>query len=329
MKSEKTSGRAAALLSQALDVLRRADHAPDSPVRAFLRAAERREFRRSAKRLRAGKAQPRNENLPAAELAEIYERTVQRDEIFEQTYREFERITFELGDVLAENDPEERKTLDAAIDEIERTAKENGPASEAAARYRHLHFLGWIGRQSHSYKRRQRSPASPRIPAPRPAVEAPKEPVVIPLQGSDLLFVHVGPGAAWIGSQGRGYQRVGTIFIMPDGKHLIACVGGAGYIVDVDSRTLVEEIGTDVSQVDVAVVSHDASLTLLFVHHDDGTLEAFGKSGRLWKTDPIGAGGFRNMALRNGVLSGEARHPSGEGRVDFSVEIATGNVRLA
>jgi len=201
--SEKTSGRAAALLHQALDVLRRADHAPASPVRAFLRAAERREFRRGAKRLRAGKAQPRNPNISAGELAEIYERTVQRDEIVEQTLREFERITFQLGDVLAENDPEERKTLDAAVDEIVRTAKENGPASEAGARYQHLQILASIGRKTHSHKRRQRARAvtPPPIPPPPPVAD-------IPLAGSDLsVHICTGDDPSWIGSPTCGDQR--------------------------------------------------------------------------------------------------------------------------
>jgi hypothetical protein len=327
--SEKTSGRAAALVNQALDVLRRADQAPRSPVRAFLRAAERREFRRSVKRLRTGKAQPLNPNIPAGELADIYERAVRRDEILEQSAREFERITVQLGDVLAEKDPEERKTLDAAIDEIERAAKENGPASEAAARYRHLQILAWIGRQTHFHKRRQRAPAPPPVPSPRPAVAAPKEPVVIPLAGSDLS-IRIGTGAdpSWIGSPPRGDQRISTFLCMPDGNHLIACAAGAAYIINAASRTLVEEIGTDIVNIDMAIASRDPALTLFFVYHEDGTIEALGKSGRLWRTEPIGTGAFRNAAFENGVLSGEARDASGEGWVRFAVEVATGGVRV-
>src|SRR6185436_20146576 len=40
------------------------------------------------------------------ELADIYDRTVERDEILEQALRDFKRITRELGCVLEENDPE-------------------------------------------------------------------------------------------------------------------------------------------------------------------------------------------------------------------------------
>ena len=41
-----------------------------------------------------------------------------------------------------------------------------------------------------------------------------------------------------------------TIAMMPDGKHLFVSAQGAGYIIDLKSRTLVEEIGTDVVRSD-------------------------------------------------------------------------------
>src|SRR5229473_5227798 len=106
MKNDNASERAVALVNEALDVLQRSEHAPDSPVNTFLKAKMRREFRRGAKRLRERKSQPRFRNLHTAdELADIYERTVQRDEIIEKGVRDFRRITLDLGRVLEENDP--------------------------------------------------------------------------------------------------------------------------------------------------------------------------------------------------------------------------------
>jgi hypothetical protein len=67
----------------------------------------RRELRRRAKRLRRGQAEPRYANLHTAEqLADVYERTIERDEILEQKKRDFERIGHDLSRVLEENDPE-------------------------------------------------------------------------------------------------------------------------------------------------------------------------------------------------------------------------------
>src|SRR3954452_22385464 len=110
MKNDNASERATALVHEALDVLQRADHAPDSPVNAFLTAKLRRGFRRTAKRLRRRKAQPRYGNLHTSEeLADVYERTVQRDEILEQGLRDLQRITEDLGRVLEETNPRSEK----------------------------------------------------------------------------------------------------------------------------------------------------------------------------------------------------------------------------
>src|SRR4051794_25359167 len=109
VKNDRSPERAASLLHQALDVLRRADHAPHSPM-AFQPAKKRRELRRAVKRLRSGQAEARYKNLHnSEELADLYEQAVQRDEILDQAVREFTRISLQLGRVLEENDPEVRK----------------------------------------------------------------------------------------------------------------------------------------------------------------------------------------------------------------------------
>jgi len=344
MKQDNASQRAVALIHEAVDVLQRAGNAPDSPVNAFLPARLRREFRRTAARLRQNRAQPRYRNLHTSEeLADIYERTVQRDEILEQALRDFKRITRDLGRVLEENDPEVGKTIETLIREAKRSAEEHGPGSEAARRYRQLQLLAWLGQQYHSHKRRQRSPVPRRVPlAPDPSVERRNQMtaaellasppssgeavIAIPPDGNDSgrgrIFLRIGTGeGSWIGSFERGHASVSTIFMMPDGKHLFVSAEGAGYVIDAKSRTLVEEIGTEITG-----VMRDDPMTLFFVNHNDRCLEAFGKSGRLWKTDTIGSGGFRRMAITADAIVGEARHPSRPGWARFSVKLATGEV---
>lgn len=347
MKNDNAAERAAALVHEALDVLQRAGNAPDSPVNTFLPAKLRREFRRGAERLRRRKAQPRYRNLHTSEeLADIYERTVRRDEIIEQGRRDFKRITRDLGRVLEENDPEVGKAMETLIVEAERAAEEHGPGSEAAQRYRHLQMLAWLAQRSHSHHRRGRLPAPLNIPlASDPSVEARNQAtaaevlasppssgeavIAIPPDGKDSgrgrIFLRIGAGeASWIGSFERGHMNVSTIFMMPDGKHLFVSAEGAGYVIDAQSRTLVEEIGTE-----IAGVMRDDPMTLFFVDHNGMSLEAFGRSGRLWKTDAIGSGGFRRMAITDDKLVGEARHPSRPGWAGFSVKLATGEVRFA
>jgi hypothetical protein len=96
---------------------------------------------------------------------------------------------------------------------------------------------------------------------------------------------------------------------MPDGKHLFVSAEGAGHIIDFKSRTLVE-IGTDITG-----VMRDDPMTVFIVDHNGTSLEAFGQTGRLWKTDPTGAGGFRQVAVTGTSLVGEARviHPGRAG----------------
>ena len=75
--------------------------------------------------------------------------------------------------------------------------------------------------------------------------------IAIPPEGMDSgrvrVFVRIGTEEwTWFGSFERDRQRVSTACVMPDNKHLFVSVEGAGYILDAQSRTLVETIGTDV-----------------------------------------------------------------------------------
>jgi hypothetical protein len=345
MKNLNASQRAAALVHEAIDVLQRAGQAPTSPVNTFLKAEMRRKFRRGAKRLRAGKSQPRYRNLHTAEeLADIYERTVQRDEMLERGIRDFQRITLDLGKVLEENDPAVGPAIDTLIADAARSAEEQGPGSEAALRFRLLRFVAWLAGRAHSHWRRQRPPAWRVSPAPDSSIEArhqltaaevldsPPPPgqavVAIPPEdshsGRRRMFLRIGIGdAAWTGSFETGRMSVSTIALMPDDKHLFVSAEGAGYIIDLKSRTLVEEVGTD-----VAGVMTDRPRTLFVVDHEGMSLEAFGKSGRLWKTERISSGGFRETAITDDSIIGKARRSSPPGWVGFSVNLATGDVRF-
>jgi ElaB/YqjD/DUF883 family membrane-anchored ribosome-binding protein len=169
MKNQNASQLATALVQEAVDVLQRAGKAPDSPVNTFRPAKERRELRRLAMRLRQRKAQPRYRNLHTSdELADICERTVQRDDI-EQARADFLRITRDLERIVDENGAEVGEAVAELVMKAQRSAEELGPGSEAAERYRSLQFLSWLGDQYHRRSRRQKVAApsafrSQRIP---------------------------------------------------------------------------------------------------------------------------------------------------------------------
>jgi hypothetical protein len=261
MNDDTTSERAVALTHQYFEVLQRAENAPASPVTAFLTAKKRRALRRDAARLRQGKAEPRYKNLHSADqLAALYERTVQRDEIFEQTVRDFNRIARELERIREENPSELQKAMAAFVLEAKQSAEEQGPGSAAARRYGQVQLIASLANRQHSQRRRQRAPAPPGVaPAPDSSAQAwwreiaaeiltsppsPDEPVIsIPPQGQDSgrerMFLRIGIGKkSWIGSFECGHTNASTVRMLPDLKHLFVAAGGAGYVIDAKSRTL-------------------------------------------------------------------------------------------
>jgi hypothetical protein len=344
-KNESPAERAVALVNETLDVMRRTECVPDSPLNTFLTAEMRRKCRRYARLLREEKAEPRYRNLHTAEeLAGIYERAAKRDEIRDQGKRVLHRLSLELTRIRKENAAEVEKAMVMLVREAARLAEEQGPGSEAAHRFRLILFLAWVARQSRNHSRKSRAPFRLRVSAAQdPSVQAryeltaaevlaappPHEAVIaIPPEGEGSgrprVFLRIGVGeSAWIGSFEIGHMNVGTVSLLPDGKHLFVSAKGAGYIIDLESRTLVDVVGLHVAGVRV-----DASRTVFLIDHDGMRLEAFGKTGRLWKTDPISFRGFRNTAITDTSVIGEARHPSRPGWAAFCVDVATGEVRF-
>ena len=330
-------------MHEALDVLQRAEHAPDSPMSAFQTAEMRRTLRREAKRLREHQLEPRYKNLHnAEELADIYERTVRRDEIIEKGMRDFHRITLNLGRIVNDNGLAVEKRIAALVMEAERAAEEHGPGSEAAQRYRLLQMLGWLGQQGHDHRRKPGAPFPWKVSLARdPSVAArferiaaesldslpPGEPVIaIPPDGRNSgggrVFLRIGLGeASWVGSFERGHASGTTVYLMPDGEHLWVSAEGAGYILEMKSRTLVEKVGTE-----VVGVFRDEAMTVFVVDHDGMSLEAFGRSGRLWKTDRFGCGEFRRLGITDTSIIGETRQPFPPWWACFSVKLDTGEV---
>lgn len=300
MKNQKTSERVAELMHEMIDVFQRGESIPDSPIETIAPAKTRRHLRRTAERLRRGEIQPRSKNLFTAEqLADLCENTARRDEMFHQAKADFVRLGRALAR-LVEEDPEgARRSMDEVFGEALRLARKHGPASKAAARYRQLVRLTHLAHMYSSDRRRQKKldPARRAMahdPSKRlfltPAellARAPDGEAVLPFpavgedSGRSRLLIRIGVGASsWIGSFECGLTRASTIFIMPDGKHLFVLAYGAGYILDLKSRTLVERSGTE-----IVGVRRDPEMTLFVVNHNNVIFEAFGPEGRLWKRE--------------------------------------------
>jgi len=238
---------------------------------------------------------------------------------------ELKRITFALGRVLKDEGAAVAMTFDAIYNETE---AETLPL---------IQELIAVTTRLGSRSRRQKGATKPNVPTRSrlqllheltaiKILERPpaKEPVIaIPAEnsGRERLLMRIGVRQfAWVGSFERGNTETNTVQLMPDG-HLLVVACGAGYIVDRTSHALTEKIGDAVTP-----VGRDESGSLFIVNHDDKILECFGPRGRLWKTAPLGAGGFRGLTITADELRGEARQTSESEWAGFAVKLATGKV---
>lgn len=304
-------------------------------------------MRRLADGLDQGEIDPLFENLyTGKQLAALFRATITRDEIREETREEFFRLAHEIGRCIAEDPPGTRQVFEDFWRETLLASNAGGPGSEGECRWRQLQKLEKFVKSCRFEKRRGRGskgpPARPaedevrhRIPLVPAQVltSAPAGETIFPFpavsEASEdervLMRIGIGP-SSWIGSFEPGTKEVNAAFIMPDGEHFFVSALGAGYRIDLASRTLVERLGNE-----VVGIHRDAGMTLFLIEHNGVSLEAFGVATRLWKTAPLGVGGLRNIALCDDPIVevvGEALQSSGEW-AEFSVNVVTGEVRIA
>jgi hypothetical protein len=129
-------------------------------------------------------------------------------------------------------------------------------------------------------------------------------------------------GNEWIGNFQPGLSSFSAVEVLPAAKHVLVVSGGAGYIVDPATQSLVREIGGAI----IGLFRYE-SANLLVVNHQGIAFEAIGATGTVWKTGRISWDGFRNLRFATDEIVGEAWRPFGsEEWVPFSVNILTGQV---
>jgi hypothetical protein len=128
-------------------------------------------------------------------------------------------------------------------------------------------------------------------------------------------------GHEWVGNFQPGLSRFSAVEVLPNGKHVLVVSGGAGYIVDPATRSLMRELGGAI----IGLLRYE-SANLLVVNHQGIAFEAIGSSGTVWKTARISWDGFRNVRVAADEIVGEAWRPFGQEWVPFSVNILNGQV---
>jgi hypothetical protein len=331
MKAKYESERTAALIEEALAILECLENAPESPLTTFLPIKLRRTARRSAKQLRKGQLVPKHPTIHDPEdLATILEHAAGRDEVVERAGQTLLRLGREIRRVAAEEGQAAINTFNTIFNDAAAGFTTYGPDSVPGRQYQRLMFFVSIGTEHEAEGRRgkkgsfaDRIPGLRRDPSTQARWEATAAEILISLPAGETVFafpaeesgsgrgrvlMRIGVGnASWIGSFERGDKGPSTVQAMPGNTRIFVSAAGAGYVIDVLSRTLVERTGND-----VAGVIRDEPRTLFVVNHDGVMLEAFDAEGRLWKTGPLGAGGLRNFGLECDEICVEARQANDE-----------------
>lgn len=326
------------LMTEANELVQRLQDVPQSPL-PYLPLKQRWRYRRLASRLRKGRLRPRFRNLFSAEgLAAMCERAIQRDEQLEKLMARIWPLVGEISLLIDELVAVADEEAAAQLDELRRAARQFGPQSDAATyvrqvnasrrqrkeEWRELRALSAMnaptpGVQRELFERfRVMAAESVREPAPGEAVLSfPAEDKL----GAEPLLLRIGLDEyRWLGRFRRGRTNAIAVDLMPDQQTLLVVAGGAGYLIDVETHTLVCELGDEIT----GYIRQDAE-GLAFLDHAGITLEAFGAEGRRWHTGRLGAGGIRNFSFIEGHVVLQVRQPDDQW-ADLAINAETGEV---
>jgi hypothetical protein len=137
------------------------------------------------------------------------------------------------------------------------------------------------------------------------------------------LVVRVIPrvGAPWVGNFQRqmptGHD---AIHVHPDWSHLLVIAGGIAYLVEPESRTLVEILGSHLCW------SLDFPEHQLFVFHNGIAFRAFGAAGRCWDSRRVSWDGIRVETVSFPTLTGTAWTFDDDRWIPFVLQLETGEV---
>jgi hypothetical protein len=125
----------------------------------------------------------------------------------------------------------------------------------------------------------------------------------------------------WVGNFQGGFGKCQGVFVHPNGCHLIVVATGQAYIVEPESRALLDHFGADIASV-VEVPEIDA---LLFTN--GLWFEAYGASGLLWRSRRVSWDGVRSLSRTKLTLHGEAYSPLDDAWHPFSLDLASGHAK--
>lgn len=126
-------------------------------------------------------------------------------------------------------------------------------------------------------------------------------------------------GQTWVGNFQPGATSLTDLVEFPHKDAALVVAGGQGYLVDIQSGRLLEKYESDI---DFLLPSPVADLVIAGTATD---FSAFRGAGRAWCTRRISWDGFRNLAVQENKLTGEAWCFDDSWHA-FTVDLADGTV---
>jgi hypothetical protein len=139
--------------------------------------------------------------------------------------------------------------------------------------------------------------------------------------GVDLTFIPV-YGEPWFATFSAGLTRYTQVLPTPSGEHCCVVVDGQAYLIDVRRPDSAKPISKgDV----IAGIVPEAERLLVLVSPVDiiGVLS----EGRWWRSDRLASDELRNVAVSDGVITGEGWQAAGNRWVEFKIDAQTGRVK--
>lgn len=133
-----------------------------------------------------------------------------------------------------------------------------------------------------------------------------------------VVAVAMADGSHWTGNFVRGMTRFDFAVAHPNSRSMIFIAGGAGYIVDPESRMVSEHFGAAIT----GAIAHPSRSWLVFNNQGVGFL-ALGESGWVWASRRISYDGLEDLAVQGSTLKGNAWDP-GDSWAPFVLDLDTG-----
>jgi len=129
-----------------------------------------------------------------------------------------------------------------------------------------------------------------------------------------------GNGNTWVGNFQRWLTSYDAIFYTFGKDRPIIISGGKGYVVDIFSRTAIQEIDGG-SGIHWCLELPERGWLVVA---DDTDFEAYDCKGLVWRSGRVSWDGMRNLTHRDGKIFGEAYTPMGDFYIPFELDLNTG-----